>query len=88
MAKNPLHNLSRATLFDMVKTHERHGYISLASLSSWNRVYDRQPKKNEFACKKQYDVIEETIIKSDLEEELTEHLLNTVDILKKNRTDK
>ena len=66
-------DISKQSFYYLIKSHNRYGYMSLETLSTWHRVYRK--KKKGFTGKKQYELIEDKVSRSDLTPYMTKKLL-------------
>ena len=65
--------LSKQSFYYLIKCHDHYGYMSLETLSTWHRAYLRE--RNGFTGKKQYELIEGKVSRSDLTPYMTKKLL-------------
>ena len=66
-------DVSKQSFYYLIKSHDRYGYISLDTLSTWHRVYLKDKKG--FTGKKQYELIEGRVSRSELTSCMTKKLL-------------
>jgi hypothetical protein len=66
-------DVSKQSFYYLIKCHNHYGYISLENLSTWHPVY-RKDKKG-FTGKKQYELIEGRVSRSQLTPYMTKKLL-------------
>ena len=65
--------VSKQSFYYLIKCHDHYGYMSLENLSTWHRAY-RKDKKG-FTGKKQHELIEGKISRSELTPYMTRKLL-------------
>ena len=66
-------DVSKQSFYYLIKCHNHYGYISLENLSTWHPVY-RKDKKG-FTGKKQYELIEGRVSRSQLTPYMTKKSL-------------